>query len=45
MYMLINFVFTLTLVGSLYASFHIFIKAFFDEEECDDFGGARAFEI
>ena len=40
-----NFLFTLTLVGSLYASFSIFIRAFFDDEECDDFGGARAFEI
>jgi hypothetical protein len=43
--MLINFIFTLTLVGSLFASFSIFIRAFFDDEECDDFGGARAFEV
>lgn len=43
-YMLANFMFTLVLVGSLYASFSIFIRAFFDDEECDDFGGARAFE-
>jgi chitin synthase len=32
-YMLINSIFTFTLVGSLFASFSIFIRAFFDEEK------------
>lgn len=45
LYMLINFIFTLTLVGSLFASFSIFIRAFFDDEEWNDFGGARIFEL
>ena len=44
LYMLINFVFSLVLVGSLYASFSIFIRAFFDSEDCSDFGGAKIFE-
>ena len=44
-YMLINFVFSLALVGSLYASFSIFIRAYFEDENCEDFGGARAFEL
>jgi cellulose synthase/poly-beta-1,6-N-acetylglucosamine synthase-like glycosyltransferase len=44
-YMLINFIFSLLLVGSLYASFSIFIKAFFEKEECNTIGGARAFDI
>ena len=44
-YMLINFIFSLMLVGSLYASFSIFIRAFFDAEGCDPLSGARAFEI
>jgi MFS family permease len=43
-YMIINFVFSLILVGSLYAAFSIFIRAFFEDEDCDEFGGARAFE-
>jgi chitin synthase len=43
-YMIINFVFSLILVGSLYAAFSIFIRAFFKDEDCDEFGGARAFE-
>lgn len=43
--MLINFVFSLALVGSLYASFSIFIRAYFEDESCEDFGGARAFEF
>ena len=42
--MISNFVFTLLLVGSLFATFSIFIRAFFDSEECDEFGGAKAFE-
>mmetsp|Transcript_18218 Transcript_18218/g.20396 ORF Transcript_18218/g.20396 Transcript_18218/m.20396 type:complete len:91 (+) Transcript_18218:730-1002(+) len=44
-YMLINFIFSLLLVGSLYATFSIFIRAFFDDDDCDSFSGARAFEI
>ena len=44
LYMMLNFVFSLVLVGSLYASFSIFIRAYFDTEACDEFGGARAFE-
>lgn len=43
-YMMLNFVFTLVLVGSLYGAFSIFISAFFGEEDCGSFGGARAFE-
>jgi len=43
-YMIINFVFSLLLVGSLFASFSIFIRAFFKGENCDEFGGAKAFE-
>jgi len=44
MFMLLNFAFTLILVGSLFASFSIFIRAFFNEDSCEDIGGARIFE-
>jgi cellulose synthase/poly-beta-1,6-N-acetylglucosamine synthase-like glycosyltransferase len=43
-YMTLNFVFSLMLVGSLFATFSIFIRSFFEDEQCDTFGGARAFE-
>lgn len=43
-YMTLNFVFSLLLVGSLFATFSIFIRSFFDDEDCSSFGGARAFE-
>jgi chitin synthase len=43
-YMTLNFVFSLLLVGSLFATFSIFIRSFFDNEDCSSFGGARAFE-
>jgi chitin synthase len=44
-YMLLNFIFTLVLVGSLYATFSIFIRSFFKQEECKSISGARIFEI
>lgn len=44
-YMIINFIFSLLLVGSLYASFSIFIRAFFHDTGCQAISGARAFEI
>jgi len=43
-YMLVNFVFSLVLVGSLYGAFSIFVSEYFDEEECGSFGGARILE-
>lgn len=43
-YMLMNFVFTLVIVGSLYGAFSIFISSFFGQEDCASFGGARVFE-
>ena len=42
--MTISFVFSLLLVGSLFATFSIFIRSFFNEDDCDKFGGAKAFE-
>jgi chitin synthase len=44
-YMLLNFIFTLVLVGSLYATFSILIRSFFDDEECDAVSPARVFEL
>lgn len=46
-YMLINFVFSLLLVGSLYASFSIFIRAYFesDNKDCEAISEARGFEL
>ena len=41
--MVCNLLFSLCLVGSLLATFFIFIRTFFDEG-CKEFGGARAFE-
>jgi len=43
-YMTMNFIFSLLLVGSLFATFSIFIRSFFSSESCNAFGGARAFE-
>lgn len=44
LYMLLNFTFSIFLVGSLFASFSIFIRSFFEDESCDNFGYARGFE-
>ena len=44
LYMIMNFLFSLILVGSLYATYSIFIRSFFTNEDCSSFGGATAFE-
>jgi len=42
-YMMLNFIFSILLVGSLYASFTIFIKAFFEDDDCDQISYAKGF--
>lgn len=43
-YMTINFIFSLLLVGSLYASFSVLIRSYFTDENCSTFGAAKGFE-
>lgn len=42
-YMMLNFIFSILLVGSLYASFTIFIKAFFEDDDCNQISYAKGF--
>ena len=43
-YMIASFIFSLLLVGSLFATFSIFIRSFFSDEDCSSFGVAKLFE-
>ena len=42
--MICSFIFSLLLVGSLFATFSIFIRSFFTDESCSSFGVAKLFE-
>uniref|UniRef100_A0A7S3JHX8 Uncharacterized protein n=1 Tax=Euplotes harpa TaxID=151035 RepID=A0A7S3JHX8_9SPIT len=42
--MISSFFFSLLLVGSLFASFSIFVRSFFTDPGCSEFGAAKAFE-
>ena len=44
LYMICSFIFSLLLVGSLFATFSIFIRSFFTDESCSSFGVAKLFE-
>jgi len=44
LYMICSLIFSLLLVGSLYATFTILIRTFYRNDNCDEFGYAKTFE-